>query len=1178
MELVEQAFHNSLETYEWIPQKEWLDLDLFFKSTFRKIKKTLISVLKNLDSVKVQMILKVKLKKYVYEGESATTTFVEPIFNSTSTLLVNKHGIKELLDDGANEIINSFHVFLCDGSGWIISNVVQLLLRIYEYEGFHGAGITSDHKPLPYHIKSKNACLTIVCDDKRCFIYCILAHIFPDQNAHRMSRYAEDKPCWKSVIIDNLHQPMNIKHIPNFEKDNRYLSINVLGYNKSFYPLYVTVNKPKNVKFKITLLLYQKHYYLVKHLSRLLFGDLPYKRKKWHICHYCLCRFVTASKLRDHSEYCQTHLQKKVSPPKGSKIQFKNFSNMVKMPFVLYWDSEAMLEKNTDVKTMRAQTHIPISICVFRKCIDDTYTKPPTVFTGLDCVQNFLDFIEREVLEISTIINTHIDSIRWSQDDEIHFHKIDYCDMCKIKFSREVKKCRDHYHMFKKNAKSNARFVLCNRCNLTYARSCTKVSIIAHGSENYDLHHIVRNLKNTDNINVLAKNTEKFLSLKLRNLNVEFIDSLNFLPSSLRKLASILLTHKSDYVKANYLTYITEDHDNLELLLGKGSFPYSYLSSTVKLKEKRLPPKSCFYDILTDSNISDFEYKRCQKIWDKFKCQDLQSYMEIYLILDTILLAAIFEHFRDITIHNFKLDPCHYVSSASLTFDAMLKMTRIQIDTLPDVEMYSFCQSAIRGGIAQTSHRYALANNRFCPKYYDADKPESSIVSVDINALYSTSMQKSLPYKDFKWVSPKELEQIDVTLLGEHDSTGYFFEVCLEYPEKLHSSHNQLPLAPEKRSINPKEWSPYTQNLADILNMKKTSSPPKLVLTLHNKHKYRLHYMTLRFYMQMGLKLIKIHKAISFKQKRWLKPYIDLNIKNRESAENDFDSTIYKFYNNAIYGRLLLNLFTKKNYKLLDNVDKFKKMVAKPTFKSAQIIRSDLVGIQYAKDTIVCNSAIACGVAVLDLSKINFFQVYHCLYNTLYHKKNLVLYSDTDSIFVSIPVGDPYQHMIENPRYFDFSNFPKDSPYYDDSRRRKPGLLKDNYGGNIIEEICCLKPKMYSVRLNNAITDCKAKGVARSLIRDMTIDDYVHCLFYQQITKNTFHSIRSFKHQVYTIKQSKISLSPFCDKRYWLSDGISSLAFGHYLLKDNKSGHKRKCSFDESETTLKQQKCCCGRL
>lgn len=80
----------------------------------------------------------------------------------------------------------------------------------------------------------------------------------------------------------------------------------------------------------------------------------------------------------------------------------------------------------------------------------------------------------------------------------------------------------------------------------------------------------------------------------------------------------------------------------------------------------------------------------------------MRSYSELFNIQSALLLADIFESFRELCLKIYKLDPVHYLTSPSLTWDAMLKITKVELDPVTDYEMYLMIKQGIRGGIYQS--------------------------------------------------------------------------------------------------------------------------------------------------------------------------------------------------------------------------------------------------------------------------------------------------------------------------------------------------------------------------------------------------------------------------------------------------------------------------------------------
>ena len=145
----------------------------------------------------------------------------------------------------------------------------------------------------------------------------------------------------------------------------------------------------------------------------------------------------------------------------------------------------------------------------------------------------------------------------------------------------------------------------------------------------------------------------------------------------------------------------------------KGVFPYDYLDSVKRLEETELPPRSCFFNKLTNESCSVDDYERAEKVWNTFKCKKLLDYLLLYLKVDVLLLCDAFENFRKICKNIYNLDPCQYYTTPGLFWDAMLKTTEIELELLTDINMYNCVMKGIRGGIVQCSKRHVTANNKY---------------------------------------------------------------------------------------------------------------------------------------------------------------------------------------------------------------------------------------------------------------------------------------------------------------------------------------------------------------------------------------------------------------------------------------------------------------------------------
>ena len=176
--------------------------------------------------------------------------------------------------------------------------------------------------------------------------------------------------------------------------------------------------------------------------------------------------------------------------------------------------------------------------------------------------------------------------------------------------------------------------------------------------------------------------------------------------TSLDKLADSLPKDAFNNVKRYYVD------NKLELLTKKGVYPYEYMDTLEKLKETQLPPKEAFYSRLNDEGIGDENYAHAKTVWKTFEMKNLEDYHNLYNQVDVLLLANVFENFRDICINNYNLDPAHYYTALGLARDAALELTEVKLELSSDPDMLLMVEKDIRGGISLISNRYGKANNK----------------------------------------------------------------------------------------------------------------------------------------------------------------------------------------------------------------------------------------------------------------------------------------------------------------------------------------------------------------------------------------------------------------------------------------------------------------------------------
>ena len=364
-----------------------------------------------------------------------------------------------------------------------------------------------------------------------------------------------------------------------------------------------------------------------------------------------------------------------------------------------------------------------------------------------------------------------------------------------------------------------------------------------------------------------------------KEMELRFIDSIKLMSSSLDSLVNNLA--KGGHECWGFENY---EKNERELLIRKGIYPYEYMDSWDKFKETSLPGIKNFYSNLNMSGVSDEDYEHARRVWKKFGIRNMGEYHDLYLRTDVVLLANVFESFRKVCLENYGLDPSHFYTAPGLAWKACLKKTGVTLELLLDPDMLLMFEHGIRGGITQSVHRWAEANNPYMGSEYDPSRPTRYLQYLDANNLYGWAMSQPSPTGGFElvelrkdWNPNKIVEE-----LSAKKDRGYLLEVDVRYPKELHDYHNDLPFMCAKMRINGVE---------------------KLVPNLYYKKKYVIHVKALAQAIDHGLVIEHIHRVIEFKQLAWIKEYIDFNTRLRTAAKNDFEKDFYKLMNNSVFGK-----------------------------------------------------------------------------------------------------------------------------------------------------------------------------------------------------------------------------------------------------------------------------------
>ena len=974
--------------------------------------------------------------------------------------------------------------------------------------------------------------------------------------------------------------------MPKFEDLNPNVSVNILVFgntNREFCIEYLSPHR--NRTHHVNLFLIEQdgkhHYVWIKNMSRLVGGRTAHTNKT-HICNSCLHPFSTAKCLEEHEPYCLRHPPQVVKYPNPDKpdecvLKFKDHHKQHRIPFHLVCDFESFLtpiSDEDDVANSRGtrviDEHTVSGFACYRVTHFPQYQTAPTVYSGPEVMTAFYEHVMRESEIIGEIIARDELMMPLNSQQQAEYDSATNCFTCGNTFTAENRKVRHHCHIT-----GHFLFAACNKCNLqlkmvpgkrkreekdSNPKKCRKLNsgerdeqsyfipVIFHNLKSYDAHFVIKHfekkyteqaLKNGkvsyDDVHVTPLSSEKYTTFQIGKLR--FLDSFQFLSTSLENLVSVLLKSGKDKFH-NTTKYLGND----DMVFAKGVYPYSYMSSREKFAETELPPIESFYNGLTDESLEPADYERAKAIWTHFKIENMQQYHDHYLLSDVLLLADVFENFRNSVIEQHQLDCLHYVTLPSLAWGMALKHTGVELDLITDPAAYLMIENSMRGGIATIAKRYAEANNPYVPGY-DASKETKYITYLDANNLYGSAMVETLPIGDFHFLTDEQVAQFQLHAIAPDAETGYIIECDLEYPPHLHNCHSDYPLAPQHLTVEREMLSSFSSSIAG----QQWKPSQKLIPNLLDKEKYVCHYRNLQFYVNQGLVLTKIHRILAFRQGPWLKPWIDHCTMQRMNAKSEFESDLAKLQANATYGKTMEQVRHRVNVRLICDPNKLTKAVSKVSFRQSEIINKDLVMVRAARQSVMLNKPISVGFAVLELSKLIMYRFYYDHLKPKYGDRCKLLFTDTDSFCCEIQTRDLYADMADDIDLYDTSNFDPKHPQYSTQNHRVLGKFKSETGSIAPKEFVGLRAKMYSLHVpDNKQCKIRAKGIKKSYIKkNIRHRQFLDVLRHQKPTESQFRAFRSRNHVLQTVELRKICLNAFDDKRYILDDGIQTLAYGH---------------------------------
>lgn len=1170
----------TIHTLQIQPQ-EFSDPDLLLIMSKDDIVSSLKVELSAKLQIKYKIDLEISFERETEEGKQETSAW----FGTGYQHILHVQDIVPSVEKCIPQILARIPEFNNMGSSWVVSYVKNLVLKVTSYNPIRG-GCKGE---LPLWVKRSKAVVNLNCSLNDCFPLHVLYKIL-NISSNKGERTVKFLRKQMSLLnMGNIQLPMSLKDIDKFESLNSSISVNCY-YSASLEDKNISLKKllPLRVSEKrnlnhIDLLVVPSsdsvsdlefslfnrtftnepgtlrkseikdslnisfHFCLINNLSRLI-HPIKETNHKTFICRRCLSSFSSKNIYEEHEIDCSLIKAQRIELPKPphNYMEFSRHKALLKPWFIVYADFETLLVPKTEKQvsletssTSKVNEHFPFAyaftiIDSYGECV---YNCSPQIFgIGTHAGAEFLKELKR-VYESILLPKMEVKPLQMTQKELECHRSATECELCKSPFQNNKTAHHDH-----KNGLWLGSY--CNTCNLK-AQQSEKIVVLFHNSKCYDTHILFQGLAKvanaSDTVFVVPQTREKYIGFQWNSF--VFLDSLSFLNCSLEKLAGNLESHQLKYLY-EYFQNDPLQQTKVELLRRKGVFPYSYLSNHSVLDEPKLPSKEKFFNDLNQENCSDSDYDHAWNVFKVFQCKSIRDYVKIYLISDTLLLCCAFEEFRKMAFSYYGLEPTAFFTLPGFAFESALKMTRQKLELLTDPQMYLMIEQGILGGISVSNCRYVKANNKLC-KDYDPTKPSVYLQYYDVNNLYGIVQSGVLPVDGFKWMNDEEKLDFDISSVTATDGKGYVLEVMLFIPNdaSLHEKLSDLPPGPLHETVKFEQLSSWQQNHPSC----KKESHPKLILDLRPEKKCVLHALTLQVYCELGC-TYRILRGISFNQKKWLKPFIDFNTSKRKMAKNEFEKSLFKLMNNATFGKFIESQRNRRDVKMTINRRQFINLVSKPNFHDFSAFDENFIAVELKKSAVRLDRPIACGFTTLCVSKAFMYTMFYKVLRPMFNGNFFLAYMDTDAFIAVIKSENVTENILPYAdQFFDFSNLDKSHKLYSCRNATEMGYLKCEAQGKNISEFISLKSKMYCLTIDGKVKKV-AKGVHRSaLSNQVKRDHYYDALFAEAGSSQhrvTFNTLRSDGlHGINTLKQVKLGITSYDDKRKILDDKIHSVPF-----------------------------------
>jgi hypothetical protein len=891
----------------------------------------------------------------------------------------------------------------------------------------------------------------------------------------------------------------------------------------------------------------------------------------------------------------QSHIQQlrfKQGPvPKKQSLSAKYLPVPFQQDFWLAYDFECLLRKQHQVigSDTYIQQHIPITVVCKSWSNQPTAPSLSFTYTGLDVGEKFIQWLEAQ----------HIVIAEWKRKQ---FYKHVEPDVLKLKFPNccesDIKMHTGYCHPLLRNQTIivgqaitvDAANKPCN-CHCTprtqHISKCkylaalrglqqehSAIPIVGFNSGKYDMTFVLNNMDKSTTLPI--GNTIKSGSgyMHVQWGSYRFIDAHNFVPPnvSLSKFATMWKVQG----------------------IQKELFPYDWFDSIEKLQSPCLPPYQQFASQLNPHAMpTREEYKKAVALFQQQGFITFQQYEEYYCERDVDLLIQGMNNYRALFWQTSQLEILSFVSLPQLAYTDLLKTyIKAPLHYIPNKQTFDIINKSVYGGNCQVFEKYA-------------HHKDGLIFSIDENNLYGHSMSSLLPYGDmtihdmhstrckqvlesFNRVSKDPVLHSYYSKRALHgDGAGQipndpydfegFVKCHLHFTPAQKQKMQHFPPLPQKRVIQASEFSPFMKTKQSLLqtqyNIVKTKSA-KMVYDVEDKHEYCIYSVMLKFLLEHDMvTLDAVYECVEMRVGYVMKDYITHCTSQRQLAEDDIKTaqdtnnkellidgkarkSFWKLMANSSFGKTMQSDEKYGDTHLVRNIRQFYKATMGKVHTDSVIIHENLVEVRTRKNKPLIKSPKYLAAAILANSKMLMLDfIYNAMWTTYSQQDAKILYTDTDSVYVQIR---------NNPDIKTYAQFQQQfSPAHQELHFAEAGDLTVGKMKleKVIQEAVFLKPKTYALVSTVGEQESHNKGVKIYQNQQQHLmNQYKRVLFQQEIVKCTNVNIRRTEKfgglRMNTLKQTKIGLDFWEDKRFWLNN-LASIPYGLYHKASGKTVQNR---------------------